>query len=107
MRQTTPLGIVAAESALPPARALLDHRQARFALRLMARRRGGGGQEEILERGSALIARIRERCGLSRREATEVQSWEEFRSFRGEVFVLSKEEALRTAREWQNLSDTV
>ena len=34
--QTTPLGIVTAESALPPTRALLDHRQARFALRLMA-----------------------------------------------------------------------
>ena len=40
--RTTPLGIDAAESALPPARALLDHRQARFALRIMARPRGGG-----------------------------------------------------------------
>ena len=35
VRRTTPLGIVTAESALPPARALLGHRQARFALRLL------------------------------------------------------------------------
>ena len=31
VRRTTPLGIVAAESSLTPARALLDHAQARFA----------------------------------------------------------------------------
>ena len=48
VRKTTPIGIVTAESALPPARALLDHRQARFALRLLARPQEGGGQEEIL-----------------------------------------------------------
>ena len=61
VRRTTPVGITTAESALPPARAPLDHRQASFALRLMARPVGGGGQEEILEkRGSNLTARIRE-----------------------------------------------
>ena len=90
VRRTTPLGIVAAESALPPARAFLDHRQARFALRLMARPRGGGGQEENLERRSALTARIKERYGLGRRVTVVVQIWEEFRSFSGEVFVLRK-----------------
>ena len=64
VRQTTPLGIVAAESSLNPARPLLDHAQARFALRLMARPRGGGRQEEILEKkGSALAARVREKSG--------------------------------------------
>ena len=73
VRQTTPLGIVMAESALPPARALLDHRQAQFALRLMARPENGGGQEEILERKSSLTARIKERCGLRRRDTVEVQ----------------------------------
>ena len=36
VRRTTPIGIIMAESALPPARALLDHRQASFALRLLA-----------------------------------------------------------------------
>ena len=41
-----------------------------------------------MERRSALTARVRERYGLSRRESEEVQSWEEFRPFRGEVFVL-------------------
>ena len=41
----------------------------------MARPRGGGGQEEILEkRGSTLAARVRERSGLGR-ETVEVQRW--------------------------------
>ena len=31
----------------------------------------------------------------------EVQSWEEFRALRGRVFVESKEDALRAAREWR------
>ena len=56
---------------------------------------------------SALAARIREGCRLGRREAVEVQNWEEFRSRRGEVVVLSRKEVLRTAREWQDMSDTV
>ena len=72
VRKTTPIGIVTAESALPPARALLDHRQAHFALRLLAQPQGGGGQEEILVRNSTLAARIKERCGLSRRETAEL-----------------------------------
>ena len=41
VRLTTPLRIVTAESGLTPARALLDFRQARFALRLMPARRTG------------------------------------------------------------------
>lgn len=39
---STPLGIVAAESALTPATALLDHRQARLSQCLLARPEGGG-----------------------------------------------------------------
>ena len=105
-RRKTSLGIVTAESALPPARALLDHRQARFALRLMARPRGGGGQE-ILERRNGLTARIKERCGLGRRETVEAQSWEEFRALKGSVLVEGKEEDLRAAGEWQDRSCTV
>ena len=107
VHRNTALGIVTPESALPPAHALLDHRQARFALQLMARPSGGGGQEEILDRTSGLTYRMRERCGPSRRETVEVQIWEEFRSPRGGVFVESREDALRTAREWQDLSGTV
>lgn len=45
VRRITPLGIVAAESGITPARAALDHRQARFTLRLMALPRGGGGRK--------------------------------------------------------------
>ena len=108
VRQTTPLGIVAAESDLTPARALLDHRQARFALRFMARPRGGGGQVEILERRAAvLMARARERSGLSRQETVEEQRWDTLRLLQGRVPVDRKEEALRTALEWEDLSSTV
>ena len=64
VKETTPLELVITESGLTPARALLDHRQAQFALCLMARPENGGGQEEILEKKSSLTARIKERCGL-------------------------------------------
>ena len=108
VRRTTPVGIVAAESTLPPARALLDHRQASFALRLLARPRGGGGQEEVSEkRGNGLTARVRERCGLGRRESAEVQVWEKFKTLRARVSVEKKEDALRTAREWSDQEGTV
>ena len=43
--QSTPLGIVAAESGLTPARALLDRRQSRPAQCLHPRPRDGGGPE--------------------------------------------------------------
>ena len=75
-----PLGIVMTESALPPARPLLNHRQAQFAMRLMARPKEGEGQGEILERRSGLTVGIKERCGLRRRDTVETQPevWEEF-----------------------------
>ena len=108
VRRTTPVGIITAESALPPARALLDHRQASFALRLMARPVGGGGQEEILEKkGSNLTARIREKCGLSRRETVEAQTLEEFRSLRAWVIVDRKGDPQRIAREWKDHQSTI
>jgi hypothetical protein len=50
VHQSTPRGIIMAESGFTPARALLDHRRARFAQRLYARPQGGQGPEEILER---------------------------------------------------------
>ena len=110
VRRTTPVGIIAAESALPPARALLNHRQASFALRLLSRPADSGGQEEILiHRNSELTARIRERCGLRRGETAEIQKWEEFREIRAEVHVERKEDALKRAKEWteEDQRDTV
>ena len=44
--RTTPRVIVAGERGLTPARALLNHRQARFIQRLYARPRDGGGVTE-------------------------------------------------------------
>ena len=48
--RSTPTGILAGKSGHTPARATLDHRQSRWAQRLLARPQGGGGPEEILER---------------------------------------------------------
>ena len=99
---------LARNSALPPARALLDHRQASFALRLLARPENSGGQEEILRyRNSDLMARIRRICGLGRGETAEVQIWEEFREMRASVIVEEKEEALRTAKEWTDQENSI
>ena len=108
VRRTTLVGIVTAESTLPPARALLDHRQASFALRLLARPVDSGGQEEILlHRGSELTARIRARCGLKRGETCESQRWEEFRTLGAEVHVEKKEDVLEVARNWEDERNTV
>ena len=110
VRQITPLGMVAAESGLTLARALLNHTQARFALRLLARPRGGGGQEEIMEkRASALTARIKGVTGLRRGETWEVQVWDSLQvhEFQGEVHIVQKEEALQVSQEWTDLENTV
>ena len=72
--QSTLLGIVAAESGLTPARALLDPRQARLTQRLLARPRGQGsrqGPEEILIRDFALTDRLRVSTFLWARETEE------------------------------------
>ena len=72
--RSSPLGIVAAESGLTPARAQLNFRQARFAHRLNARPKDGQGPEEILDRdGAALTMRLRAAAGLHRRETVEPQ----------------------------------
>lgn len=87
-------------------RVISDRTGPGHALRLLARPRGGG-QEEILDKRSNLMARIKERCGPSRREAAEVQTWEGFKTLKGRVIVEGKEEALRAAKEWENQLGTV
>ena len=72
--RSAPQGILAAESGLAPARALLDHRQARFSQRLFAQPVGGGGPEEILTReGAAVTTRLRAAVGTRRGETVEPQ----------------------------------
>ena len=69
---------------------------------------GGGGQEEILEKKeSNLTARIKRRCGMSRGETAEVQTWEEFKEIRAGVIVQKKEDALMTARDWADHQGTI
>ena len=86
--RSTPQGILAAESGLTPARALLDHRQASFAYRLLARPRDGGGPEEILTReGAAVTTRVRTAGGTRRGETVEPQVWSEGKTFLGRVVI--------------------
>ena len=54
-----------------------------------------------------MTVRVRERSGLGRRETVEEQRWDTLRLFQGRVCVDRKEEALRTAMEWRDLSRTV
>ena len=109
VHQSTPRGIVMAESGFTLARALLDHRRARFAQRLYAKPQGGRGLEEVLERESTLTARLREAARVGRAGrggSAEKQEWVEGRRFRGRIAVEKKEEALRMAKEWDR-PDTV
>ena len=97
--QSTPRGIVATESGLTPARALLDHRQAGFTPRLFARPRGGEGPEEILERrNSALTTRLRATAALKRHETVEPPQWSAPRRFAGRIVMERREEAVNMAR---------
>ena len=94
--RSTPQGILAAESGLTPARALLDHKQACFAQRLYARPRDGGGPEEIFGRESALTTLLRAAASLRQGETVEPQQSGSARRFPGRIIVEGKEGALAT-----------
>ena len=96
--RSTPQGILAAESGLTPARALLDRRQASFAYRLLSRPRDGGGPEEILTReGLTVTTRVRTAGGIRRGETVEPQVWGEGKTFLGRVVIQKREQALAVA----------
>lgn len=97
--QSTPTGIVAAESRLAPARALLNHRQPIFAQRLPAGPQWHRGLEEIMTRRSDLTGRRRLRV------ATALQPGETSEMGGGGALGLrlvasKEEEALRLAEKW-------
>ena len=103
--RSTPQGILAAESGLNPARALLEYQQARFAHRLLAQPRDGGGPEEILTReGAGITTRIRAAAGTRRGEAMELPVRSEGRAFLGGVAIQERDQALAVARScrWDN-----
>ena len=80
--QSTPRGIVLAESKLTPAGPLLDYRQASFTKRLMARPKGHHGPEEILERrGADLTERLRQSSFVGGNERLEEMEWPAHRRF--------------------------
>lgn len=78
--RATPVGIVAVESALTPARALLDHCQPHFSQRLLAKSERGGGLE-ILEWRPGLTDRPRALTGLRAGETVERQERGWLRTF--------------------------
>lgn len=95
--QSTPLGTVAAESSLTLARPLLDHRQARFAQRLMDRPQEQrpelqGHEANLSRRNSGLTARFRASTFLGTGERAEEQQCGSFRTVSGRVI---KEEKRR------------
>ena len=98
--------IVAWESGLSPARALLNHCQATFTQRLHARPRSdygsGDGPEEILTRERAdLTMRLRAAATLGRRQTVEAQVWGTDHLFPGKIVVDSRAGGLQTASEWR------
>ena len=97
--QSTPRGIVMAESGSTPARALLDHRRARFAQQFLARPQGDQGPE-IFKRESTPTARLRVKARVEREGIAEKQEWDVGRRFGGRIVVEKKEVALRTAKGW-------
>ena len=98
--RSTPLGILAGESGLTPARALLDHRQGSFARRLYAQPRDDKGPGEVLDRrDSALTARIRATARLRRHETVEPQQWGAARRFAECIVIERREAAIITANQ--------
>ena len=102
----TSRGIVAGESGLTPARALLNHCQARFTQHLYARPRDGGGPEILVRERSDLTTRQRAVASLSCGKTVETQEWGTGRQFPGRVVVEERVEALLTASEWRG-RDTI
>ena len=99
---STSLGIVAAESGFTPVRALLNHRQARFAHRLYTRPRDRGDPEEILTRErSALTTRLRAATALRPSVSVEPQQWGVGRRIPGRIIVEERAGAPAAAGEWR------
>ena len=94
------LRMVAAESGLIPARALLNHYQSRFDKRLYVRLGDGGGPEEILEREAGLTARLRAVASLQPGNTVEPQKWIRHLVFLGKIAIDSRAKALEiTSRQ--------
>ena len=93
---------MAVESGLTPARALLDHRQARFAQRPLARPQDRGGSEEILDRESAAVTRrLKAAAGTRPRETVEPQVWREDKVSPSHYSIGGGGSALERARNWR------
>ena len=106
--QTTPLGIVIAESKLTPAKPLLDYRQAKFMQRLMARPKGHQGPEEILERrGAQLTERLRQVSFLRSEDRPEELCWARHHAFPGCIQIKESQTAYQTAKECTDKRNSV
>jgi hypothetical protein len=107
--QSTPLGPLLAESGMMPAVPLLNHRQSRYAQRILRQPVGTRGAKEILLEimNSALSKRLREMTLLNNNEMEKIYP-EVGKTFVGEIMPNTEElEAKRVAEEWSDREDTV
>ena len=106
--QSTPLGIVAAESKMALARPLLDYRRAKFAQRLMARPKRYHGPEKNLERrGTRLTERLRQSAFLWSKVEQEKIEWTRSRRFQGKIRIDSRGKAYQAAKNWSDRRNTI
>ena len=97
--RSTQTGFLAGESGHTPARALLDHGQARWTQRLLARPQGSEGPEEIIEREEgAVVLRLRAASGVRPGEEVESQVWSQGREFPGKFSIPPDTVTLEQAR---------
>jgi len=105
---STPLGALMRESNLTPAAALLNHRQAQYTHRLLARPPGHGGPEEILgKHGTPLANRLLQSTGLEKEEEHEKMAMPMASKTKATIVIESKEEAAAIAKGWQDKLNTV
>jgi hypothetical protein len=104
----TPLGTLLAESGLTPATALLDHRQSRYAQRLLRQSAETKGAREVLleTKGSALSQWLNHMSHLDG-DPVEENLLEIGKTFHGEIMPDTNEDrAYQVAMEWTEKQDT-
>jgi hypothetical protein len=105
---STPLGPLLAESGLIPVGPLLDHRQSRYAQRILRQLEGTRGAKEILlqTKNSALSERLRKMTHLNgaKMEKTYLETG---KTFEGDIIPdTQKSQAKNVAKEWNDWANT-
>jgi hypothetical protein len=108
MLPSTPLGTLMAESGLTPATALLNHRQSRYAQRLLRQPAETKGARQVIlkTKNSALSQRLKHMSHLDG-DQVEERFLEIGKTFHGEIMPDTNEDkAYQVAMEWTERQDT-